>query len=75
MKAGITAEQVRRILLALAADEVRLAQDAPRPLSVAAIRDHAASHAFCRSIAREAANDTRIADAEHRVEAHLRRRR
>lgn len=71
---GITAEQVRRVLLALAADEVRLAQDAPRPLSVAVIRDHAASHAFCRSLAREAANDVRIIEAEQRVEAHVRRR-
>lgn len=71
---GIDAEAVRRVLLVLAADEVRLAQEAPRPLTIATLRDHAGSHAFCRSLAREAANDVRFAEAEHRVEAHLRRR-
>lgn len=73
---AVTPELVRRVLLCLAGDEVRIARGAredARPLTVRVLQDHAGSHAFCKSIAREA-SDVRLAEAEHRVEAHLRRR-
>ena len=72
MTRGITAEQVRRILLVLAADEVRLAREAPRPLTVGTLMDHANAGLFCRSIAREAANDVCLAEVERAVDAHVR---
>jgi hypothetical protein len=76
MNRGITAEQVRRVLLVLAADEIRIAREArdatPPPLNVRKLHDHAGSHAFCRSLAREAANDVRLAHVERDVDAHVR---
>ena len=71
---GITAEHVRRVLLCLAADEVRLAQEGPRPLTIAAILDHANAGMFCRSIAREVNDNARVRGAEMAVAEHLRRR-
>lgn len=68
----ITADVVRRVLLVLAADEIRIATTEPRPLTIAALRDHAGSHAFCRSLAREAVNDVRLAEVERDVDAHVR---
>ncbi len=71
---AITAEQVRRVLLVLAADEVRLAATEPRPLTIAAILDHANAGMFCRSIAREVNDHARVRGAEHVVVEHVRRR-
>jgi hypothetical protein len=71
---GITAEQVRAVLLALAADEVRLARVEPRPLTIGALLDHANAGTFCRSIAREANDNARVRTAEMAVAEHLRRR-
>ena len=71
---AITAEQVRRVLLVLAADEVRIAQEGPRPLTIGALLDHANAGLFCRSIARERNDNARVRGAEHVVAEHLRRR-
>jgi hypothetical protein len=71
---GITAEQVRAVLLALAADEVRLARTEPRPLTIGALLDHANAGMFCRSLAREANDNARVRTAEVLVAEHLRRR-
>lgn len=71
----ITPELVRRVLLCLAADEVRIARGAledHRPLTVGVLRDHCASQAFLKSIAREASNSARVLEVERDVEAHLR---
>lgn len=79
-RSAITAAMVRRVLLALAADEVRIAQeardDAPPPVTIATLREHAGAHAFCRSLAREADKDNnRVLAAEQRITTHLRARR
>ena len=71
---AITAEQVRAVLLVLAADEVRLAATEPRPLTIGAILDHANAGMFCRSIAREVNDNARVRGAEHVVVEHVRRR-
>ena len=71
---AITADVVRRLLLCLAADEVRLAATEPRPLTIAAILDHANAGMFCRSIAREVNDNARVRGAEVAVAEHLRRR-
>ena len=73
-RSGITAEQVRAVLLVLAADEVRLAATEPRPLTVGALLDHANAGMFCRSIAREVNDNARVRGAEMAVAEHLRRR-
>ena len=73
-RAGITAEQVRAVLLVLAADEVRLAATEPRPLTVGALLDHANAGMFCRSIAREVNDNARVRAAEVAVAEHVRRR-
>ena len=73
-RSGITAEQVRAVLLVLAADEVRLAATEPRPLTIGAILDHANAGMFCRSIAREVNDNARVRGAEVAVAEHLRRR-
>lgn len=70
----ITAEQVRRVLLVLAADEVRLARDFrdvdPPPLTIAQLLDHANAGMFCRSLAHEANDNGRLAAAEQSIAAH-----
>ena len=68
----ITAEVVHRVLVALAADEIRIAETEPRPLTIAKLNDHAGSQAFCRSLAREAANDTAVVEATNKVQAFIR---
>ena len=73
-RAGITADQVRRVLLVLAADEVRIAQEGPRLLTIGALLDHANAGMFCRSIAREVNDNARVRGAEMAVAEHLRRR-
>jgi len=71
----ITAEQVRRVLLVLAADEVRLAATEPRPLTIGALLDHANAGLFCRYLAIEANDNGAVTAAEHVVVEHLGRRR
>ena len=72
---AVTPELVRRVLLCLAGDEVRIARGATEdahPLTVGVLRDHCASPAFLKSIAREASNGARVLEVERAVEAHLR---
>lgn len=73
MKADpVTADVVRRVLLCLAAEEIRVAHEDPRPITIGALLDHANAGLFCRALAVEVNDNARVRAAEQRVAEHLR---
>ena len=70
----VTAEMVRRVLLVLVVDEVRLAATESRFFTIGALLDHANAGLFCRALANEANDNGAVTAAEHVVVDHLGRR-
>lgn len=68
----IDADVVRRVLLCLCAEEIRVASEEPRPITLGTLADHANSGLFCRALAKEANDNARVRAAEQRVAEHLR---